>query len=386
METEELSDILTETLFSEIDKMIGRNQLSLENVFVFLKRVECRIVLNHEVRCEFEFSSLFRRFEKMIMKEEKKKEGRNEQLLIDLLECTLLLTDFFTQEETVLFGVHCLLKAAFNKEENKETQKEVEMALLSLSNIGWEKKMAKELYLNRIKEIIRNHQEHHNLTRLAYQSSWYFLIKRFHNDGSLEDVIVDELHLMKETTRELEELAKHVDWVGEARKLGKMTEVHVLKRWFNILNSYFDWVESKGGDCSDFVQFIVELCRVKMKNDAEMLRALLNLIGIMADNSSIEIESILKGEAIDFALEEICQSTLNNNIARSCIKIFLHLDKRLSKKTDCEHEEAGLTAKREINDRFEEEGFQDEIISLSKITLAHSNKLLIEFNEHYPLF
>ncbi|KAH7818731.1 uncharacterized protein MONOS_13187 [Monocercomonoides exilis] len=324
-------------------------------------------------------SSLRKRYEK------KNEFEKDERILGDVCTSSVILNAGLSVE-LLLVCVPCLLKAAFNKEENKETKKEVEMALLSLSTIGWEKRIAKELYLDRIKEIIRNYQEHHNLTQLAYQSAWYFLIKRFHNDGSLEDVIVDELHLMKETTRELEELAKHVNLEEEKRKLGKMMEVHVLKRWFNILNSYFDCVEWKRGDCSDFVQFIVELCRVKMMNDAEMLRALLNLIGIMVDNTSLEIESILKGEAIEFALEEICQSTLDNNIARSCIKIFFHLDKRLSKKKDCEHEEAGLTAKREINDRFEEEGLQDEIISLSKITLAHSNKLLIEFNEHYPLF
>ncbi|KAH7816493.1 uncharacterized protein MONOS_15402 [Monocercomonoides exilis] len=324
----------------------------------------------------------------MIREKEHKEKEDEEKLFADLCECYHILCNFFdcVPEEIVAVSVPCLLKVALNKGESEEVQKEVEMDLMAMSNVEKWENAEEELYLDEITEIIQYHEEHHNLTQLAYQSAWQLLIKRFQIDGSLEDVIVDELHLMKEATRELEELAKHVDWEGEARWLGKMTEVHVPKRWFNILNSYFDCVEWKRGDCSDFVQFIVELCRVKMMNDAEMLRALLNLIGIMVDNTSIEIESILKGEAIDFALEEICQSTLDNNIARSRIIIFLHLDKRLSKKKDCEHEEAGLTAKREINDRFEEEGFQDEIISLSKITLAHSNKLLIEFNEHYPLF
>ncbi|KAH7821033.1 uncharacterized protein MONOS_17783 [Monocercomonoides exilis] len=103
--------------------------------------------------------------------------------------------------------VPSVLKVALKKEESEEIQKEVEIALLSLSNIGY-CKVRQEQYYFEIKEILKYHQEHHNLTHLAYQSAWQFFIYRFFNDNSLEDTISNELHFGREATRELEELEK----------------------------------------------------------------------------------------------------------------------------------------------------------------------------------
>ncbi|KAH7825924.1 uncharacterized protein MONOS_9224 [Monocercomonoides exilis] len=82
------------------------------------------------------------------------------------------------------------------------------MAFLALSCIDEIYILDKELYLNEITENIKYHQKCHNLTRLAYQSVWQFLMYRFINDKSLEEVFVNELHFAREAIKELEELAK----------------------------------------------------------------------------------------------------------------------------------------------------------------------------------
>eukprot|EP00770_Monocercomonoides_exilis_P006169 MONOS_6139.1-p1 / transcript=MONOS_6139.1 / gene=MONOS_6139 / organism=Monocercomonoides_exilis_PA203 / gene_product=unspecified product / transcript_product=unspecified product / location=Mono_scaffold00189:72019-73460(+) / protein_length=285 / sequence_SO=supercontig / SO=protein_coding / is_pseudo=false len=64
----------------------------------------------------------------------------------------------------------CLLKVASNKERSKEARREGEMALITLNRIYSFEVIEKEMFLNEIKEIIQYHQEHHNLTWLAYQS------------------------------------------------------------------------------------------------------------------------------------------------------------------------------------------------------------------------
>eukprot|EP00770_Monocercomonoides_exilis_P002805 MONOS_2787.1-p1 / transcript=MONOS_2787.1 / gene=MONOS_2787 / organism=Monocercomonoides_exilis_PA203 / gene_product=unspecified product / transcript_product=unspecified product / location=Mono_scaffold00060:3828-4299(+) / protein_length=111 / sequence_SO=supercontig / SO=protein_coding / is_pseudo=false len=104
----------------------------------------------------------------MIFEEEEKKEEKDEKLLVDLCECNLLLGSIFSSK-LISICVPCLLKVASDKEENEEAQKEVEMALLALNNIGF-CKVEQELFLDKITEIIKYLQEHRNLTRLAYQS------------------------------------------------------------------------------------------------------------------------------------------------------------------------------------------------------------------------
>ncbi|KAH7827005.1 uncharacterized protein MONOS_17350 [Monocercomonoides exilis] len=123
----------------------------------------------------------------------------------------------------------CLLKIALNKQEDEETQKEVELALLALNNTGLIKN-DKELHLNKITEIIKYHQEHHNLTQLAYQSAWRLLVNRLWVDNCLEEVIVNELHFVREAARELEELSKCVDWTRKDKENGGKEEKKELNK------------------------------------------------------------------------------------------------------------------------------------------------------------
>ncbi|KAH7830741.1 uncharacterized protein MONOS_17012 [Monocercomonoides exilis] len=84
----------------------------------------------------FEKSSLSKTFEKMIIEEDQKNEEKNEKLRADLCECYLMVRDNFFSSDFVSKCVPCILKIALNKEEREETRKEVEIALVALSNIG----------------------------------------------------------------------------------------------------------------------------------------------------------------------------------------------------------------------------------------------------------
>ncbi|KAH7822670.1 uncharacterized protein MONOS_17635 [Monocercomonoides exilis] len=150
-------------------------------------------------------------FERLIVEEKKKKEEKNEKLLANLCECRLILCHGYVSDVFISICVPCFVKVALSKEESEKTRKEVEMALLALSCIKGENHIEKGSYLKGMIEIIKYHQENHNLTHLAYQSAWKFLIDRFQNDLTLKKVIMNELHFVREATRELEELSKSVN-------------------------------------------------------------------------------------------------------------------------------------------------------------------------------
>ncbi|KAH7832335.1 uncharacterized protein MONOS_16876 [Monocercomonoides exilis] len=188
----------------------------------------------------------------IIDENEKKKEEKNERLLIDLCECYLTLEDEFSSE-FLSICIPCLLSAASDKEDSKEAKKEVEIALLALSRIG-ACHFIHEQYLNEIKEIIQYHQVHRNLTYLAYQSAWRLLIYRILKDDSLEGMIVDATHFVREERKELEELAKSVDWkrkkVGDGEKEAK--ELLFIERWLNAIYDHLCF-------CTSWSEEFVEL-------------------------------------------------------------------------------------------------------------------------------
>ncbi|KAH7825155.1 uncharacterized protein MONOS_1472 [Monocercomonoides exilis] len=135
MNDEEFKSVFTMELLNEIDEMIEEKKLSLENLILLMKHVGYCYVLKNVWNLFFDRSPLGGRFEKMIFEEEKKKERKNKKLLIDLCECFVLLNNRINSE-LISICIPCLLKIALKKEENEETQKEVEIALLALSNIS----------------------------------------------------------------------------------------------------------------------------------------------------------------------------------------------------------------------------------------------------------
>ncbi|KAH7832635.1 uncharacterized protein MONOS_16890 [Monocercomonoides exilis] len=170
-----------------------------------------------------------------------KKEGKNEKFLVDVSECYLILYSN-SLKKLIPIIIPVILKEASKKVENKETQKEVEMALLALSFVKYTK-VAKELYLSKMSEIIKYHQEHHNLSQLSYQFAWNFLVFRLNDekaDEELENVAFNELHLIREAKRELGELAKCVDWEGKEDDEKSRREECATMRWIVALRSLFE--------------------------------------------------------------------------------------------------------------------------------------------------
>eukprot|EP00770_Monocercomonoides_exilis_P012662 MONOS_12605.1-p1 / transcript=MONOS_12605.1 / gene=MONOS_12605 / organism=Monocercomonoides_exilis_PA203 / gene_product=unspecified product / transcript_product=unspecified product / location=Mono_scaffold00708:15441-16478(+) / protein_length=329 / sequence_SO=supercontig / SO=protein_coding / is_pseudo=false len=305
----------------------------------------------------------------MIIEEEKKEKEKNEIILADLCECCLSL-NFGYQTKFISTCVPCLLKVSLNKEENEEAQKEVEMALLALSNIKPIHNVLKDLYLNEIKEIIKHHQEHHNLTRLAYQSVWQFLIYRFFNDKSLNDIVVNELQFVGEARRELEELTKRVDWKKkkEEEKRKKAKEEFVLMRWLHTLAIYFSCCRLKNEEFAGLIGGVVQVYRAAKGNNEEIVRECVFAFKTAAENKSVKVEDLLKGGAVDAVLEEMQRPKLDDKIAFYSLKFFTNISNRLEekKKEEMEEEERKIT-KRKVFEEMEEEGYKDVITCFHEI-------------------
>ncbi|KAH7828117.1 uncharacterized protein MONOS_17243 [Monocercomonoides exilis] len=178
--------------------------------------------------------------------------------------------------EPLSICVSCLLKVALDKKKDEDTQKmKVEMALLALSRIAGDA-LEQELFLNDIKQIIRNHQEHHNLTRLAYQSAWQFLINQLVYDENLDDVIANELHFAREARRELKELSNCMDWnrkeeemskeVDEGKTRIEAKEIIIMKRWLDELEAYFRSCKLWNEEFVGLLGSIVEIFREARDN------------------------------------------------------------------------------------------------------------------------
>ncbi|KAH7823016.1 uncharacterized protein MONOS_1372 [Monocercomonoides exilis] len=268
----------------------------------------------------------------------------------------------------ISIGVPCILKAALNKDESEEIKKEVEMALLSLCNIELSF-VAKELYLNEIKEIILYHQEHRNLTRLAYQSAWEFLKNRLLDEKSLEEVIMNELHFAKEAAMELEELTECIDWKRkkEGRRRKEAKEVLVLKRWFYVIENDLSLRKLWNKEFVGLVGSLAGLFRAARGNCKEISYQCSNSIREAAEKKEMEVEDLQKGGAIDLCSEEMKQSTLLDEVLWDCLYFFLDISERLKEKTDNEAGEAGeakrKAAKRKMFDQMEEEGYEDIVAS-----------------------
>eukprot|EP00770_Monocercomonoides_exilis_P002553 MONOS_2537.1-p1 / transcript=MONOS_2537.1 / gene=MONOS_2537 / organism=Monocercomonoides_exilis_PA203 / gene_product=unspecified product / transcript_product=unspecified product / location=Mono_scaffold00053:22842-23813(+) / protein_length=231 / sequence_SO=supercontig / SO=protein_coding / is_pseudo=false len=209
-----------------------------------------------------------------------------------------------------------LLKAASNKEENEEAKEEVEMALLALNSIGRYEKVLEEVYVMEFKEIIKYHQEHHNLTRLAYQSAWECLLNRFQKDKSLEEVIVNELHFAREAIKELEELKERVDWKKKKEEeKGKETKtLTIIRRWIDTLGIFFHFCSSRNEEYSVLVESIVQTFRAAKDINREIGKECCDIFKSLAVNKAVEIEDLIESGAVGLILEEILRPTMDDEM------------------------------------------------------------------------
>ncbi|KAH7825857.1 uncharacterized protein MONOS_10370 [Monocercomonoides exilis] len=369
MDEEELEYILSDELFDEMYQMIEEKKLSFENAILLLKHIGYINVLKNLWLLCFVNSSLQERFETMIIEKNENKKEENEKLLIDLCECYLMLCNYLSNS---LFSIciPCLFKVALLKEVNEETQKEVEIALYSISCAHIWNKAEKELYLDEIKEIIQYHQEHHNLTQLAYQSAWRFLINRFIDDRSLESLIIYELNFVREASRELEELAKWLEWRGEKeekenRRIEKK-EAIIIKRWFDSLDRYLVSCKLRNEEYSELIGSIVQVFKATKVNYGKICCWCIILSKRAAENRAVKVDDLLKSGAVDVFLEEIQQPTLNDKIVRELLAFFVAIERRLKGEDDDEMEEPKeKKLKRKVSEIMEEEGYEDCVTGLN---------------------
>ncbi|KAH7816656.1 uncharacterized protein MONOS_18687 [Monocercomonoides exilis] len=380
MDEEEFKSIFTKDLFNKMGKMIEEKKISMEIAILLLKHVGyCKVMKNIWIM-HFKESLLKRRIEKMIADENEKKEEKNENLLVGLCECYLTLDCSFSNELLSICAC-CLLKVASKKEENKEAQKEVEMALLTLSYIDYFMKMQNELYLNRIKEIIKHHQEHHNLTLLACLSAWQFLINRLPNN-SLEKVIVNELRLAREAARELERLVKQMDLKRrEGKTNGKeMKEMVTLMRWLSTLNVYFANFTLKNKELVGLFRYIIQVFRASKDNFKEISVICISPLISAANNRAVKVDYLLKGDVVDALLEEIQQPTQNYRLTYECMVLSLHISIRLGAENNEKIGKAKRKAtKRKIFEKMEEDGYEDSMVSLHEMTSYRS--FMLRYNQ-----
>ncbi|KAH7829707.1 uncharacterized protein MONOS_4074 [Monocercomonoides exilis] len=287
-----------------------------------------------------------------------------------------------TSKEIVLISVPYLLKVALNKEKSEETRKEVEMALLALRNIDKFTYLKEKLYLSEIKEIIQYHQEQRNLTRLAYQSAWQFLMYRFLSDELFKRVIENELHFGREVIRELEELNALVDWKRKDKE-EKTKEEILIKRWLKVLykcRCYFYMMLKE-----EFVKLLELVTRLYWETkdcDYSMRKLCITLLKFLTDENITSDSVVSESGVVDIALGELQEPTLDHGIIEICLRILSILSVRLNKWTDKELAKAEWK-KIQIGmfEKMEEEGYEDYITSFHETLSLLSTRIWLRIYE-----
>ncbi|KAH7831684.1 uncharacterized protein MONOS_16913 [Monocercomonoides exilis] len=302
----------------------------------------------------------------MIEEEEKKEDEKDETLLVDLCECYLSLHHYSGETGEILsIIVPCLLNIALNKEESEEAQIEVEMALVSLSNISWNAKVKEELYLNEIKDIIQHHQKRHNLTRFAYQSAWKFLINRFSNNKGLGDIIVIDLHFAREATRELEEMERHMDWNKKNKVETEMKEMWMIKNWHDTLRICIQCNNLSCKGNTDLFACLAKLCKSAAYIDWDMFQTYLNILSSLFYPTIENAEYLVRGGALDAVLNEMCRFSFVFDLATLYAHLPYSLFRVFEEKVDKNYSMILKKIKREAFEKLEEEGYEDIVFSFT---------------------
>ncbi|KAH7817524.1 uncharacterized protein MONOS_4793 [Monocercomonoides exilis] len=229
--------------------------------------------------------------------------------------------------------------------------------------------MDKELFLDEIKENIKYHQEHHNLTQLTYQSTMKFLIDRFFKDISLEDVIVNELHFIREASRKLDELTRCVDWKrkGDKRE-GKWEEEHALLRWLLTLEHFLSVCFVPNEEYVGLIGSIMSVFQASKDKNKEISFWCLNSIEHAASKRTMKVDDLLTSGVVDISLEEIQQPTINDEMEFVFWGVFESISSRLKGKGGDGMEEAKRkVTKMEMFEKLEEEGYEDIVISFLEV-------------------
>ncbi|KAH7822233.1 uncharacterized protein MONOS_17707 [Monocercomonoides exilis] len=379
MDKNELKGALTVGVFEEIKRMIEDRKLGSDNDYLLMKCIGYWKAMKNIVICNFGKSSLCKRFELMIFEEMNKKEGKNEKRLIGLYESYYLLSDDSIHENLAPIITSCLLKVASDKEESPETEKEVEMALLALSEGSRGILVKGAQHLQEITRIIFHHNDHRNLTQLAFQCAWRFMINNWNSNSNSQIVVVKYMNFLTVVKRELEELAKCVDWKREDEEkensLAEPKATQIIVRWLDVLGYFFIMCNKWDDDFYELVRFIVELFRTARDNEQEISEMCAHALKMLAHNENSSVDAFEKCGVLDVISEELQQLKLENRLASDCLSIYLQIVRRLSNNSGDEtDEEKRKELKRKMFEKLEEEGLEDVITSFHET---------LEYNQSY---
>ncbi|KAH7819744.1 uncharacterized protein MONOS_4246 [Monocercomonoides exilis] len=298
------------------------------------------------------------------------------------------------------------------------------MALLALSRFGYWKKEEQECFISEIKEIIQCHQEHGNLTRLAYHSAWQFLIYRLFFKAALNRTIVNELDFVGEATRELEELTRRANWKRkEERNKGKeMKEEHILMRWIQILELFFEEFELWDTEIVGLIRSIVHAYRAAKDNYMNISDHCIRVFVRMASHKAVKVEYLIENGAADTVVKSIHQTEIDDRKIFECLNFLMNVSYQLKGKEDDEMEEEEeeeefvgedeerdeekdeekdemskdkmeeakrKELKRKVLEKMEEEGFEDFIISIRnqldflKVKFYYCGELSLNMSDYF---
>ncbi|KAH7829843.1 uncharacterized protein MONOS_17064 [Monocercomonoides exilis] len=328
MNTKELETSITMDVYENIDYLMDCENIAEENIILLLKLLGYRKEL-YEIKTDsFKGTTLSATLWSLINEANSKYEMNSTQ--VDFCECYLINSNYvFVNKESHLINyVPYILKVALKKRKNKKEQAEAEIALMSLCKIEQNAEIEKELFLDHIKEIIQFHQKHNNLSHLAYQRAWEFLIKRLNEHKELENVIVNELHFYREAFGELEILKQCVNWTKNETGRYEIEEMLML-RWVNAIKLSL-WNSTWRLDIfSKLVDFAVSFYRLAKDNQREITGYCANALSRVMSYSHVNFNDLLKNDLVDFALEEIMRPTLDEYIAPACFLFFDDLASRI---------------------------------------------------------
>ncbi|KAH7824667.1 uncharacterized protein MONOS_17498 [Monocercomonoides exilis] len=257
---------------------------------------------------------------------------------------------------TLQICVPYLLKIALRKDESKEAQKEVEMALLALSNAGWDVSVKTECDIDELVEIIKYNCKHRNLTYLANQSAWSLYVYMLNNGRDVTVSFESEKCLTKEIINELEELEKCVDWRQSEKKTKQTKEAIVLIRWAETIERYFQLEELRGKEYVELADCITRICKKAKENQSEIYLAFIRVFeAIIAKQSLAFAYDIIKREAADIVLEELMRNIFEEKLTNSSLFFIEKLVRKLKGKKDKEIVELFKSIKRELFTNLEEE-------------------------------
>ncbi|KAH7819656.1 uncharacterized protein MONOS_17929 [Monocercomonoides exilis] len=277
-------------------------------------------------------------FELMIFEEMSKKEGKSERLLIDLCECYYLLSDDNINEKMAPSITSCLLKVASNEERSINIQKEVEMALLALSEGSRGTLVKGSQPLEEMIDIIYHHNDHRNLTQLAFQSAWRFMINNWHRNSNSQIVVVASMIFLTVVKRELKELIKCVDWKREDEGREKIRSepkaTQMIIRWLDVLGNFFIMCDKWDDDFNEVVRFVVELFRTARDNEQEISEMCTHALKMLARSKNSSVDIFEKCGVSEMISQEINCRDSNDKITENCTVILLLISAKSKDKAD----------------------------------------------------